>query len=88
MFSCKRASELISAAMDRDLSLKERVSLRAHLLICSGCRAFRRQLATIRHALRGRMNAFDEAFETSGLRLSAEARNRIRRVLQERLPPS
>jgi hypothetical protein len=52
MLSCKEISVLLSAAQERQLGLAERWSIRLHLLICDGCRNFRRQLAFIRTAAR------------------------------------
>ncbi|ANQ86025.1 zf-HC2 domain-containing protein [Azoarcus olearius] len=50
MLTCKEATHLISDALDRPLSWRERLKLRAHLALCSGCRAFRRQLDFLRSA--------------------------------------
>jgi hypothetical protein len=52
MLSCKEASQLMSAAMDRRLSLGERLALRLHLLICLGCRRFQSQMDFLREACR------------------------------------
>ncbi len=43
MLTCAQATRLISDALDVNLSLRQRVSLRLHLLICSGCTNFRKQ---------------------------------------------
>jgi len=50
MLSCKESAQLISQGMDRSLSLRERIGLRLHLLMCYGCRNTRQQLKFIRHA--------------------------------------
>lgn len=52
MMNCKQATELLSQAQDRPLSLGERLGLRLHLLICTGCSNFRRQLEVLRQACR------------------------------------
>lgn len=44
MLSCKEATRLISAARDRNLSLGERLSLRLHLMMCSGCLNYDQQI--------------------------------------------
>jgi hypothetical protein len=49
--SCKRATELLSQEQDRDLSFAEWSALKAHLLICSGCRAVSAQFKLLRRAL-------------------------------------
>jgi hypothetical protein len=50
--TCKEASRLQSAAMDRPLTLAEQVSLRLHTAVCDACRTVHRQLAFLRRALR------------------------------------
>lgn len=52
MSSCRQASQLISDAMNRRLTLRERVSLRIHLMVCRACREFKRQAAIVREAMR------------------------------------
>ena len=52
MLSCKEVTALCSAEMDRPLKPAERVWLRAHLMMCSGCTNFRRQMKTLRSAMR------------------------------------
>lgn len=52
MLTCKEATHLISEALDRPLSWHERLRLRTHLAICSGCQAFQRQLDFLRAASR------------------------------------
>ena len=52
MRSCKEISVLLSQAQERKLGLAEQWGLKVHLLICDGCRNFRRQLALIRAAAR------------------------------------
>lgn len=57
---CRDAARLASQAMDRRLSLGERVSLRVHLAICDGCTNFRNQLEFLRDAVR-RLEAREDA---------------------------
>jgi hypothetical protein len=53
MLSCREVTELCSAEMERPLGVGERVSLRTHLMMCSGCTQFRRQMKLLREAMRG-----------------------------------
>lgn len=53
MLSCKDATRLCSDALERELSLRERLSLRMHLAMCAGCTRFEAQLATLRALSRG-----------------------------------
>ncbi|MBL0389684.1 zf-HC2 domain-containing protein [Ramlibacter monticola] len=50
--SCRRATELLSQQLDRELALDEKAALRAHLLICRGCRAVDHQFRFLREAVR------------------------------------
>lgn len=52
MLNCKQASELLSQGQDRALTLRERLSVRLHLLFCAGCRNFSAQLGVMRAACR------------------------------------
>ncbi|GAC1606971.1 MAG: hypothetical protein NVS3B2_15310 [Ramlibacter sp.] len=52
MLNCKEVTELCSQEMERNLQLPERMSLGMHLLMCSGCSNFRKQMQALRHAMR------------------------------------
>lgn len=81
MLNCKEASHLISEREERPLGLRERWGLWLHLLICSYCRRFERQVAMLRRALR-ELGRRAEA-EAVAVDLSPEARARIRSALAE-----
>ena len=48
MLNCKEVTELCSQEMERPLRLGERMSLHAHLMMCTGCTNFRKQMAALR----------------------------------------
>lgn len=48
MMNCRKATQLISEAQERKLSLRETVVLRLHTLMCSGCCNFETQVAALR----------------------------------------
>lgn len=52
MLTCKQATKVMSQAQDRPLSLKERLHLRLHLMMCRGCTRFEKQMRFIRGACR------------------------------------
>ena len=68
---CAEASRLLSEANERPLSRLERNAVRGHLLVCRGCRAARRQIATLRAAARDLGDGLGDAT------LSPAARERI-----------
>ncbi len=49
---CREASRLSSESLDRDLGGLDRLALRSHLLCCSACRRYRRQIGVLRDAMR------------------------------------
>jgi len=80
MLDCKHASRLVSQSMDRKLSMRERLGLRLHLLMCDACTQFSRQIALLRQAVR-QWSAQVENDEA--VKLSDDARNRILRSIQQ-----
>lgn len=48
MLKCREATRLLSERLERDLSLGERLNIRVHTLMCSGCRNFGHQMETLR----------------------------------------
>lgn len=74
MLDCKHASRLVSQSMDRRLSMRERLGLWLHLLICDACSQFSRQIALLRQAVR-QWSARVENDVRVGL--STDARRRI-----------
>jgi len=74
MLSCKESSQLISQSLDRALSVRERLALRLHLLICDVCSRFVKQMNLLRLAMR-RMTQQMEQDED--LKLPPDARKRI-----------
>jgi len=51
MLKCKQATELMSQSLDRDLTLNERVRLKLHLLICTGCVNCNKQMNLLHNAM-------------------------------------
>lgn len=52
MLNCQAVTRLLSESQERQLSLQERMSLRMHLMMCSGCNNFGKQMQTLRHIAR------------------------------------
>lgn len=80
MITCKQATELVSEAMERDLTPQEWVRLKIHLFICEFCEQYRKQLMVLRNALRHIFgDAGDEHLRGESLR--AEIKQHIQRKL-------
>jgi hypothetical protein len=52
LLTCKEATQLLSNDMDAATTLHERNRLRLHLITCTGCRNYRRDLQWMRRACR------------------------------------
>lgn len=48
MLNCREAAELCSQEMERSLHMGERMSLGTHLMMCSGCTNYRKQMKALR----------------------------------------
>jgi hypothetical protein len=82
MPSCKEVSRLVSESMDRELPFRQRFSMRLHLLMCSLCSRFRRQLAFLREAAHAFGEGEEEGEQPANLQLSPQARARIKQILE------
>lgn len=77
MLSCKDVSFLVSEAEDRQLSLRERVGMNVHFMMCRACRQVARQISLLGAAAR-QINATEsDASDPTQSALPQEARARI-----------
>jgi hypothetical protein len=84
MPSCQAAAVLISASLDRELALPERILLRAHLHFCRICARYRQHLVFLRNVIgqRAKRNEEETASAlTSPAPLDPQARARLKRAL-------
>jgi len=83
MLSCKEIGELLSQAMDRKLSFRERLGLKFHLFICKTCSCYDKQLQFIARSARRLMQPKKD---NQGIPpLSNEAEARINNAIKQRL---
>lgn len=52
MMNCHEATRLMSESQERPLSMTERMSLKLHLMMCTGCANFKDQMGTLRVMMR------------------------------------
>lgn len=60
MMNCQQATRLISEAKDRPLGTQEKLALKVHLLMCSGCRNYNRHLNLISSYTKAFVSGADE----------------------------
>lgn len=77
MLTCKDISKLISESFDRELPLRERMGIKFHLMMCSLCRTYNRQMLALRNSLHRLSDAVPPEH------LSPEARERIKKSLSK-----
>lgn len=58
--SCRQASRLMSAKLDRELTPLELIGLRLHLAICDACPKVIRQFDLLRRSVREWRNGIEE----------------------------
>jgi hypothetical protein len=59
--NCQEATKLISESQEMPLSLLERMSLKVHMMMCSGCKNFSLQVPFLSKAMKAYARGFDEA---------------------------
>lgn len=85
LITCAEAARLTSDRMNRPVGCRARMALRFHLLLCSGCRQYGRQLALIGRWLRsGRLENAGNA-ERASTQLDDAAHSRIQAALEKGL---
>lgn len=52
MMNCVRVTRLYSESQERSLSMRERMAVKFHVLMCDGCRNFGLHMTVLRHAAR------------------------------------
>ena len=77
--TCQQTVETISQAMERPLTVSERIKLKLHFWICVWCQWYMEHLHLIRDASRAQASEAPDVMTTATL--SNEARERIRRRL-------
>ena len=82
--TCREVTPILSQSLERRLTLREHVTLRLHFLICVYCIRYLKQLRFTREALRAQASKAVENESSAATSLSQDARERIRRALQER----
>jgi predicted anti-sigma-YlaC factor YlaD len=86
VLSCKEVAVLLSRAVDGELSLLERMKLRAHLALCGSCRQVLRQFKTLRTAIATRAVLADPLGNDSNSHpLPDKAREKILNALNARI---
>jgi len=79
--ACKEVTRMASEAMERKPSLRQRLDMKLHLLICTLCRRYVRQLQFMRDAVQQHA-AQIETGASPPAALSNETRDRLKQSLR------
>ena len=82
--TCKTLAPLMSQSLERRLTLRERVVLQSHVLVCAWCAWYLEHLGELRDQSRARGVSETAGEAVPSTILSPEARERIRRSLEGR----
>ncbi|MCC7338757.1 MAG: hypothetical protein IT422_26995 [Pirellulaceae bacterium] len=88
MLNCKDMTKVISDSLDRKITLRQRLELWMHIMMCGLCRRFRSNALAIRKKVRetsARPSEKVAASEPEAAPLSPAARNRIAAAMKEQL---
>ena len=80
---CDGMTRLASESLDRDLTCLERLALRTHLLYCSACRRYTRQITLLRDAMRRLLGRLESGEPLPGPVLPDDLRERMKSVLRK-----
>ena len=83
MLSCSEVTQLVSESLDRELSFRQRMSTKMHLMMCKLCSRYNKQLAGLREAVRLH-SASEEDIDIYPASLPSEARERIKQALHHK----
>ncbi|HXG29123.1 MAG TPA: zf-HC2 domain-containing protein [Nevskiales bacterium] len=64
MLNCVEATRLMSEAQERKLTLREKLPLKMHVMMCSGCRNFHAQMHALRRITRAYARGENERAES------------------------
>ncbi|QDU52313.1 zf-HC2 domain-containing protein [Gimesia panareensis] len=83
IFSCKHVAKAINKSLDEPLSLKEKLSIQMHLVMCQNCRYFKKQMLFLRRATR-RFSTLN-TYQSDGpqARLSTNSKRRLKNLLHQ-----
>ncbi len=83
MLNCEQVTRLVSESFDRNLTLRERLGLRLHTMMCGTCRVFRQLQHRIHEAIV--TCARGGSTSTPASQLPDDARTRIGSAVQAAL---
>lgn len=85
MLNCREMTRLVTQSMDERLPWSKRLAVGFHLLICSSCRGFERQMQALRRWI-GALRGDDAGGELISAKLPDAAREKMKEALNRERP--
>lgn len=79
---CTELLPIMSQSLEREWTLRERITMRLHFLYCDYCERYLKQLRFMREAVQTGADKIYKTAQPSTPALSAEARNRLKSALR------
>ncbi len=84
MLNCRETSRLVSETLDHDLPLRDRISMRLHLMMCKFCRRYFSQIRFMRDAIKLAGDDLNDCDGTTGVKMPDSAKERVKRNMRGR----
>ena len=84
MINCKEATRLLSDKLEYSLPLHKRVLLRMHVIMCSGCCLYGKQIAALKDLVARRPEAEKDLFPSPESSLSNDTCERMKLLLKKK----
>lgn len=81
---CKTITPTISELIDRQLSMREKITIKLHFLTCKACSNYLKQIKFLRQAMQVQEKLFTNDTYISNAKMSVEAKDRIKKALKTR----
>ncbi|MCA9193520.1 MAG: hypothetical protein KDB03_17230 [Planctomycetales bacterium] len=84
MLNCKDMTKLISDSLERKISVRQRIELWLHIMMCGMCRRFRSNIIELRKHVRGSKGLLDQA-DVAPVPLPPATKARLEEVIKRQL---
>ena len=85
--SCKQATRLMSDAMERDLTWRERVALKCHIIVCGMCLHWGTQVESVQELMHDYEKVIERFHARDQMQLSETTCQRLRSAIQREINP-
>lgn len=82
LLTCKEVTRLASDIMEQNISLRRRIEYKLHLMICSLCMRYVKQLQTMREVAHQHTAKMETGAAKPASQLSSDARERMKQALR------